>query len=274
MVMKYLNLGMNDPLTLGMAHPLADRLETISGRKAGAGTARSVTAALLLGVATLSAPLTIASDHPEEELAGKAYPKGLNHTSKYVRKIVTAKNGETESRHIEITVDGDKVKAFEIDEDGNKTIIDPEDIEGLDVKMLGGGNTFAFELDDNALKFMDGEEAAKWIGQNNKRKLVIRKHGQHSDHLFGDFDVVIPPGLHSKDGQFLFSQKDDGDFDLETFVLRSRMGSAESKLEAAQKLIRQAEKQGLSSRKVSKAKRELEKARRALKDAERALKDE
>ena len=65
---KWFDLGMSHPLALGMAHPLADRLETLGSPKVNKFWAKGTTAAFVLGVAALSAPLTIAESHPENTL--------------------------------------------------------------------------------------------------------------------------------------------------------------------------------------------------------------
>jgi len=261
-------------LALTIHHPLKERLMILgTQRKTSGWMSRSAAAALIIGAAAMTAPLTVASDHPDEELAGKHE----THKSKSIMKIITNDNGKTESKHIEVTVNGDKVEAFEIDEDGNKIAIDPEDIEGFDANMMGGSNALAFKFDGNAMKFMDSDDAMEWIDKNHKGKMVIRKKLMDGDHDFEDFEVVMPPNAPFPPGvgkhRFLM-KKGGGDFDVESFALKSRMSSAESKLEAAEKLIRQAEKQGTESSKIRKAKRQLDKARKALRDAEKALEDQ
>ena len=65
---KWFDLGMSHPLALGMAHPLADRLEILASPKVNKTWAKGATASFVLGVATLSAPMTVAESHPEGAL--------------------------------------------------------------------------------------------------------------------------------------------------------------------------------------------------------------
>ena len=119
-------------LTLTIHHPLKERL-MILGTHANKSNwrSRAVATVLILGAATLSAPLIKADAHPEEELAGKYE----THTGKSVIKRDNKKNGKTVSGHFEITVDGDDVKAFKVGPLGEKTPIDVADIEGADFEF-------------------------------------------------------------------------------------------------------------------------------------------
>ena len=64
---RLLNLGISDPLTLGMAHPVADRLETLSCSKALTKGRRAAVLGIMGGLAILSAPFTLAADDAEHK---------------------------------------------------------------------------------------------------------------------------------------------------------------------------------------------------------------
>ena len=102
-----LNLGVSDPLTLGMAHPIADRLETLG--RARPTTLRSRVLALsAMGVlAIASAPLSIAADTPEDEK-----------TESVFRYISSATDKDLESYEV-VTENGVK-KAYRILENGER----------------------------------------------------------------------------------------------------------------------------------------------------------
>ncbi len=268
-------------LALTIHHPLKERLMILgTHRKTSGWMSRTAAAALILGVAAMTAPLTVASDHPDEELAGKHDIR----KSKSVIKFKSDDDGKVVSKHYEISIDGDKVEAFEIDNAGRKTAMDPNEIEGFDLEAMKGGQAWSFGLGgEHKLKMMSRGGFAKWRDGDFKEW----KEGDFKDWKEGDFkkwaeenkghrvlfldkdgerrlefphapNPPFPPGLGSK-GQVQFFMSDGGEVDIESFALRSRLQSAESLLEAAEALIKQAEEKGTESRKVSKAKRGLEK---------------
>ena len=59
---RLLNLGVSDPLTLGMTHPVADRLETLGREKTLTNRGRATVLGIMGGLAVLSAPFTLAAD--------------------------------------------------------------------------------------------------------------------------------------------------------------------------------------------------------------------
>jgi len=113
---------------------------------------------MIIGAATLSAPLIQADAHPEEELAGKAE----NHAAKSVIKRHYNKGGKNVSEHYEITVEGDEVKAYSVDVAGRKTLIDVEDIEGVDVADLKAGRKGFTISDKDGVKFMSRKDFKEW----------------------------------------------------------------------------------------------------------------
>jgi hypothetical protein len=244
--------------------------------------ARAGAAAMIIAAFGLTAPLTQAEVHPDEELAGKAD----KHTSKSVMKFVTDKDGKEVKKHFEITIDGDDVKAIEIDEDGNVTRINPDDIEGFDLGAMRGSKAWAFSLDeDMKLEFLDSVKAAQRMGgvdlsfledmdlaemleSAKGNKFVFR--GQNGD--IQSFEFPTPPTPPK--GLKALRLKKGTDFDVEAMQLGAQMQAARSMLEAAEDMIREAEATAQNGKKASKAQRELAKARKALRDAEKALSEE
>ena len=178
---QFFNFGVSDPLTLGMGHPLAHRLETMSSPKASRRVTRSVTVGLLLGAATLSAPLIQADAHPDEELAGNY----TTHQGKSVIKRKMKRDGKTTSEHFEINVDGDDVKAYKIDPFGKRTRIDVADIEGVDIADV---------LEEK----IEGDMAA-WVPKNHKGKFVLKTKDGSTRFEFKDVPkpphAPVPPGF-------------------------------------------------------------------------------
>ncbi|MDB2439537.1 hypothetical protein N9W89_12555 [Hellea sp.] len=308
--MKHLlNLGVTDPLSLGMAHPLSHRLETLTSPKAGRGVSRAVTIGILFGAATLSAPLIQADAHPEEELAGKYEA----HQGKTVIKRNYNDDGIKASEHYEITVDGEDVKAYSISPSGKKTLIDIEDIEGVDsaniiqetiegvdrsdispksfegviiadlADIKSGNKSFTFS-DNGGAKFMSRDDFKTWA----ETEFPKWKENDFASWADGDFKAwaekmregnIVQRGA---DGtiQFEFDNMPDvpqppipPSFNHDDFNMKIRLQVTESKLAAARSLLEGAELDTGNSRELAKAKRELEKARKALKAAEEALKD-
>jgi len=133
-------------------------------RKTSNWRSRTAATVMIIGAATLSAPLIQADAHPEmevseEELAGKHD----THQGTSVIKRKYKENGKTVSEHYEITVDGDDITAFEIGPNGEKNRIDVEDIEGVDVADLKAGNSHSITISDgDGVKFMSRDEFKKW----------------------------------------------------------------------------------------------------------------
>ncbi len=160
---KWLDLGMSDPLTLGMAHPLADRLETLATPKLNKGLSRGLTAALILGVGTLTAPLTIAEAHPEHDLPDTVV--SMKKKNSVIEIVRTDDDGETVKKRYEISLDGDTFEAYEVDVAGRKTKVDPADIEGFDIEKAKASKSWSFNVgEDNKLKFLSGEDIKKKRG--------------------------------------------------------------------------------------------------------------
>ena len=60
---RLLNLGVSNPLTLGMAHPVADRIETLGRARPTTWRSRCLALSAMGGIAFTKAPLTMALGH-------------------------------------------------------------------------------------------------------------------------------------------------------------------------------------------------------------------
>ncbi len=297
-------------LALTIHHPLKERLMILDAhKKISNWRSRTAAAVMIIGAATLSAPLIQADAHPEkkvteEELAGK-YD---SHQGKSVIKRTYEKDGETVSEHYEVLVDGNKVEAFKIDSAGRKTSIDPNQIEGIDsysvsrdkfgknrhlLKLGKGDNSFFFapEKDHNDSVEIFSDEITVF---NAPKPPNPPKFTQHSENVYvlesGDIkglqQLQILEALKSLEELKGLDGLNKGlealEAELEkiegfiTFTLPSdggEMHRIESKLAAARSLLEDTEFDASDSREMAQAKRELEKARKALVAAEHALKD-
>lgn len=139
-----LNLGVSDPLTLGMSHPVADRLETLGRSQTLTKGSRATVLGILGGLAVLSAPFTLAADDttPKKEIKYK-FVSSQDSLSNQSYEVVN-ENGE--ERAYIISENGERVPAqLEQLEDGTKRIhlsdgqiIDLPNITGFeDLKVLG-----------------------------------------------------------------------------------------------------------------------------------------
>jgi beta-lactamase regulating signal transducer with metallopeptidase domain len=169
------------PLALTIHHPLKERLMILkTHKKTSHWKSRIAASVMIIGAATLTAPLIQADAHPEEELAGKAE----THTSKSVIKRMVQKDGEKISEHYEINVEGDDVKAFRIEPSGKKIRVDVKDIEGVDVSDMKAGhkgftlsNSHGSKFDIETIEGVDGPE----IKTRHKRIIISDNDG--SKHM-------------------------------------------------------------------------------------------
>jgi hypothetical protein len=179
--MKWLDLGMSDPLTLGMAHPLADRLECLATPKVNKAVSRSVTAALMVTVAIATAPFTIASENVATETrlqdsvvksdaAQSNRAKVERQTATVTRKnnkksrskITVARNNDGDRQAYEITIIGDTFEAARVGRFGKKTPIELSEIVGFDQEKATASKSWSFDINDaGQLVFETGSALAK-----------------------------------------------------------------------------------------------------------------
>lgn len=167
-------------LALTIHHPLKERLMILGSRRKTNWRTRTAAAVMIIGAATLSAPLIQADAHPEEELAGKAE----NQTSRSIIKRMTDRDGKKVSEHFEINIEGDDVKAFKIDPSGQRIRIDVADIEGVDVGDIKSSMKRNFTVSDgNSLKIMDKKAFKKWA----EKEYPDWKENDFAKWVEGDF---------------------------------------------------------------------------------------
>jgi len=194
-------------------------------RKTSNWRSRTAAAVMIIGAATLSAPLIQADAHPEtevseEELAGKY----SQHQGKSVIKRKVRVDGKTKSEHFEINVNGDDVKAYKVGPFGKKTPIDVEDIEGVDVadileeKIEGDdagrfkkSQSFSFTISDgDGVKSMSRDDFKKWA----ETEYPEWKENDFASWVEGDFGAWVSKRhkgklvLKNKDGSTRFEFND------------------------------------------------------------------
>ncbi|MEP3891243.1 MAG: M56 family metallopeptidase [Hellea sp.] len=198
-------------LALTIHHPLKERLMILgTHKKTSHWKSRLAASVMIIGAATLSAPLIQADAHPEEELAGKAE----SHTSKSIIKRMTEKDGEKVSEHFEINVDGNDIKAFKVDPSGKKIRIDVKDIEGVDIADLKAGHKGFTVSDNDGSKYMSREDFKEWA----EKEYPEWKENDFASWVKGDFQSWASKKdenrivLRNEDGETRFVFKGGPDF--------------------------------------------------------------
>ena len=138
---NWLNLGVSDPLTLGMAHPIADRLETLGRARPVTTRTRAVALGLTGVAAMLTAPITIAADHPDvlsrfsvridgNEMRGQSYEIVTESGERKAYRIL--KNGDREPATLEKRDDGTLQLTYADGQTVNLPSFDFEALDGLE----------------------------------------------------------------------------------------------------------------------------------------------
>jgi hypothetical protein len=142
---NWLNFGVSDPLTLGMAHPIADRLETLGRARPVTKRSRAMALGLIGAAAMLTAPITIAADHPDkimgfnlhidgEAMNGQSYEIVDEDGEKKAYRLL--EGGERQRVDLQMKEDGSYQLTYE---DGQTVDIPNIDLDGLDsLKSLEG----------------------------------------------------------------------------------------------------------------------------------------
>jgi len=187
---KLLNLGVSDPLTLGMAHPIADRLETL-GRARPTTWGSRVLALSAMGVlAIASAPLTIAADAPEV--------KNLETKHKYVSRFL---NDEGLSYEI-ITEDGER-KAYRILDNGDREPAQLETTEDGKSRVVFSDGQIEDLLDIDLSKIesldplvkLEGFKALEGVDVGTAQIRVVNTHD--GTELPEDFKLQLPESIRN-----------------------------------------------------------------------------
>ena len=211
---KLFNLGVSDPLTLGMAHPIADRLETLGRARPATWRSRTLALSAMSVLAIASAPLTIASETAEEtnkEIKLKVISNVTGETPQSY-EIIT-ENGET--RAYRILKGGDREPAkLEKAEDGSSRLIYSDgqiiDLPNINLKNLEGLEALA------GLKSLEGLESLERL--KSLEGLTVSLEGLEAleglSELEG-FDFTGSDfGFSDRNRRVKIIRKDDGNFSV------------------------------------------------------------
>lgn len=156
-------------LGLTLTHPLKDRIMFLNRNTTPLSRlGLMASAAMIIGGAVISVPVTYAEAHPHDELAGA--PHTANSSTKSTRSIMMVDvddDGQSKTYKFDIRTNNDELTAYRIDtKTGKKTKIKARDIEGFDADKLKEGG-WSFQIQDNGtLKFLDASEAHEWARKN------------------------------------------------------------------------------------------------------------
>ena len=211
-------------LALTIHHPLKERLMILgTHRKTSNWRSRTAAAVMIIGAATLSAPLIQADAHPEKQLAEEELAgKYDSHQGKSVIKRKVKLDGKTVSEHFEININDDKIEAFKIGPLGKKTPISLYDIEGVDVADVLSETFEGHEdgmtmnsrkiiiSDDDGTQTMTREEFKKWA----ETEYTEWKEKDFDSWVDGDFKAWVSK---MNKGKLAFWGKDGKHFEFKNF---------------------------------------------------------
>ena len=305
---RLLNLGVSDPLTLGMTHPVADRLETLGRATPLTKGGRVTVLGILSGLAVLSAPFTLAADEttPKKEIKYKfvSSQDGFEHQSYEVvnengeeRAYEISKNGERVPAQLEELADG--TKRIHLSDD---QVIDIPNISGFDeLTVLGdvirieGFNSL--ETLEGLAQFtalneieIDGEDLDKFVFNSVKSgeelsEEILARFPESLQELFNDANGTkeIKILKNGKFEAFDFSEFDgeiitlpDTVVDLNfAFVTDSDpLAQAMRQIEKTERQLSKLAEDETVAYDLENAMRDLESARKSLEAAEARLEQE
>lgn len=272
------------PLGLTIHEPIKERLMTLKTYKSRTGMLPKLAAATtIIAASAIAAPLTMATDHPEEQtLEVDTKTKG----KRVIKLSRKDDNGNETSKHYEVITEDGESKAWEIDAFGNKTEVQIgsiEQLQGLEgLKHLEHLKGLEGLAKLKILSFGDGETMT--FSGNGGKGLVLENFTKEGRFAFGE-DTEFPKNLMGEDNKLIIKRLMDGnsskvfsfssDDDMEITSDSRRFsfgegGQTKSLVMAAESMLSNADTNDLSSN----AKRKLEKAQRALKEAKEALEAE
>ncbi len=131
-----LNFGVSDPLTLGMAHPVADRLETLGRARPVTRRSRALALGAMSVLALSTAPLSIAAGEPERDIEIKVVTNGQSYE-------IVSEDGENKAYQIlkggerkEVDLERKEDGSYQLTYSDGKTValpnIDMEAFAGLE----------------------------------------------------------------------------------------------------------------------------------------------
>ena len=232
------------PLCLTIHHPLKERLMTLKTPKNNANfLSRGAAAVFLTAALALTAPLTIAAAQDSAADTPQVQTK-----MKKVYKIVENNDGVETKKSYEITMENGVTTAYSIDEFGNKTLVDADEIEAM--PGMSGDHGMRITMTDE-----DGGSIEKHM------KILTVDHMGQSD---GQGQLFIKRIVKGADGQ-------EVEMDDDVYVMGLGGGShASAMVSAAQDLLSSAEEttDGTAQKKIKKARKALKEALAALEAAE------
>ncbi len=204
------------PVGLTIHNPLKERLMIINTSPANRLSLRLAVSTLALAAILATASYDRAEAQQSPTPPAPPTTMSSDHSvDKKVMKWVTNDNGTSVSKHIEITTENGVTTAYEIDELGNKTLIDADEIVMPHSDHMAGGKMRM------KIKKMgesgDTEHVFKNFatGDPESIQIFMKKLGENGDV---DFDFKeFAKGDH-KDMQIFMKKLGDGeDFDIEAF---------------------------------------------------------
>lgn len=255
------------PMGLTIYHPLKERLMmmTQTTRKTTL-MSRLAAGTLIASAIALTAPLSLAGHHGEDEMAGKPHAKTM---SKRVIKSVEDVDGVKTKTHYEIVTKNGVTKAYSIDRDGNRTEVDPATIKTKHGHVMTETHSGPHNMDVMVMHGPDGADIEKHIkiitenemgGPDGQHKKVIVRTMKDGQEMSGK-NVQV----------YAFSSADDVHVDIDGNGHHMSHGApAKAMVGAAHDLIDNLDDDKFSN----KTKRKLEKARKALKEAQEAIASE
>jgi len=169
---KSLSLTSSRPvpaLGLTLTHPLKDRIMFLNRNATPLSRlGLMASAALIIGGAVISIPVTYAEAHPHDELAGA--PAASESSVRSTQSIMMAdveENGVMRTYKFDIQTKNEVLTAYKIDtKTGKRTKIHASDIEGFDAGKLKDGG-WSFQIGEGGkLKFLDAKAAREWARNN------------------------------------------------------------------------------------------------------------
>ena len=253
------------PFCLTIYHPLKERLMTIKTSKIRMSMlSRISVGTFLIAALTATSPITITAQESET-------PKTQTSTSKKVMKWVEEIDGIKTSKHIEILTEDGVTTAYNFDEFGNKTVIDPSELNDM---AIFKSKHFNDDIED-AANGRDDIDVIVSDGDNPGEKQV--RVTVNNDMATGeDGREIIIDGAGNN--TFVVTRTTSGDGRVQVQVDDNvRIGDgpqASALVGAAQGLLVEAAKTHDGQKISAKARRKLEKAQKALKEAKEALEAE
>jgi len=286
---KLLNFGVADPLTLGMGHPVAERLETLGRARPTTWRSRSLALSAMSVIAIASAPLGIAADATNPEVKTQteerfAFGSKLDGTSGQSYEIVT-EDGVKKAYRILDGGDRKEVDLVQKDdgtyrltyEDGKTVDLPNIDLEKLDsLKDLSELKNLERFNGLTALQSLEGLDALKDIDISGGKIQIVKTEGNapirfNASELSDDIQNRV---VHFFENNDLSSEQLDDTvvtarFDF--FESSDPLANARRQLERTKKQLESLSSNENLSFDLKNALRDIESAQKSLEEAESRL---